>query len=168
MMCKPTHWKGSSLLQYHCSSILLYILVLCYTIHILVLCHIYWYCARLAILWHNGKITERVARCIWYNYTEEMMCKPTHWEGSRLLQYHCSSILLHRLVLCYICSKITERVVHSFYATTSVVPCYTYWYYGRVILISMNFRISNFACSHVDPIASLVSEQFFDASLPCW
>ena len=30
----------------------------------------------------------------------------------------------------------------------------------RVILISMNFRISNFACSHVDPIASLVSEQF--------
>ena len=30
----------------------------------------------------------------------------------------------------------------------------------RVILISMNFRISKFACSHVDPIASLVSEQF--------
>ena len=28
------------------------------------------------------------------------------------------------------------------------------------ILISMNFRISNFACSQVDPIASLVSKQF--------
>ena len=43
---------------------------------------------------------------------------------------------------------------------------------GRVILISMNFRISNFACSHVDPIASLVSEQFlfslWDVSFPCW
>ena len=42
----------------------------------------------------------------------------------------------------------------------------------RVILISMNFRISNFACSHVDPIASLVSEQFlfslWDVSFPCW
>ena len=30
----------------------------------------------------------------------------------------------------------------------------------RVILISMNFRTSNFACSQVDPTASLVSEQF--------
>ena len=43
---------------------------------------------------------------------------------------------------------------------------------GRMILISMNFRISNFACSHVDPIASLVSEQFlfslWDVSFPCW
>ena len=31
---------------------------------------------------------------------------------------------------------------------------------SRVILISMNFRTSNFACSQVDPTASLVSEQF--------
>ena len=34
------------------------------------------------------------------------------------------------------------------------------WVNSRVILISMNFRISNFAGSHVYPIASLVSEQF--------
>ena len=91
MMCKPTQREGSRLLQYYCSGFVLHKLVLYYTIHILVLFHIYWYCARIAILWQNGKITDTVARCIWHNYTEEMMCKPTDWDGA---------ILYKEVVLC--------------------------------------------------------------------
>ena len=54
---------------------------------------------------------------------------------------------------------------------TKITDSYPPDYGGRVILILMNFWISNFACSQVVTIASLVSELFlfllYDLSFPC-